>query len=148
MNNNYLLSHKGDYGTWSIDNSLQFIQSFNDGRMTGYYTTPSINRAIRGKDVIAESKAFLDLPFNNSHRRAVLVHFYADRLATPSQDSWHTFALFLENEWEIIDSLRLTLGVREDYNSRFGFNTSPKAYLVYEALPDWLTLKGGVKHGI
>lgn len=70
-----------------------------------------------------------------------------DRLATPSQDSWHTFALFLEDEWEIIDSLRLTLGVREDYNSRFGFNTSPKGYLVYEALPDWLTLKGGVSMG-
>lgn len=145
-----MLSHRGEYSKFSIDNSLQFIQSFNDGRMTGYYTTPSINREIRGKDVIAESKAFLDLPFNNSLTigEQYWFTFMQDRLATPSQDSWHTFALFLENEWEIIDSLRLTLGVREDYNSRFGFNTSPKGYLVYEALPDWLTLKGGVKHGI
>ncbi|MWV71074.1 TonB-dependent receptor [Helicobacter saguini] len=149
FNNNYLLSHRGDYGSWSIDNSIQFIQSFNDGRMTGAYTTPTINRDIQGKDVIVESRAFVDLPFNNSLTiGAQYWYIYMqDLLTTIKHDSYHTFALYLEDEWEILDNLRLTLGVREDYNSRFGFNTSPKGYLVYEAIPDWLILKGGVSMG-
>ncbi|EEO23577.2 MULTISPECIES: TonB-dependent receptor domain-containing protein [Helicobacter] len=145
--NNNIIAHKGNYGTWSIENSLQFNQSNNDGRMTN--TKPNNPRQIAGKDVILESKGFIDLPYDNylSVGAQYWFSWMQDMVAKPSQFSQHTFALFAENEWEAFDGFRFTLGLREDYNSRFGFNTSPKAYLVYEAIPDWLTLKGGVSMG-
>ncbi len=145
--NNNIIAHKGSYGSWSIENSLQFNQSNNDGRMTN--TKPNNPRQIAGKDVILESKGFIDLPYENylSVGAQYWFSWMQDMVAKPSQFSQHTFALFAENEWEAFDGFRFTLGLREDYNSRFGFNTSPKAYVVYEAIPDWLTLKGGVSMG-
>lgn len=145
--NNTILFHKGMYENVSIENSLQFNQSWNDGRMTN--TTPNKPREIAGKDVIAESKAFFDLPFDNylSVGGQYWFSWMQDMVANPNQFSQHTIALFAENEWQVFDNFRFTLGVRENWNSRFGFNTSPKAYVVYEAIPDWLTIKGGVSMG-
>lgn len=145
--NNTILSHKGMYDNFSMDNSLQFNQSWNDGRMTS--TNPNKPRNIEGKDFIAESKTFFELPFDNylSVGGQYWFSWMQDMVAVPSQFSQHTFALFAENEWEAFDGFHFTLGVRENWNSRFGFNTSPKAYVVYEIIPDWLTLKGGLSMG-
>ena len=145
--NNTILSHKGMYKNFSMDNSLQFNQSWNDGRMTN--TTPNKPRNIEGKDFIAESKAFFELPNDNylSVGGQYWFSWMQDMVANPSRFSQHTIALFAENEWEAFDGFRFTLGVRENWNSRFGFNTSPKAYIVYDVIPDWLTIKGGVSMG-
>lgn len=145
--NNTILFHKGMYEKFNIENSLQFNQSWNDGRMTN--TQPNKPRKIEGKDFIAESKTFFELPFDNYLTVGGQYWFswMQDMVANPSQFSQHTFALFAENEWEVFDGFHFTLGVRENWNSRFGFNTSPKAYVVYEAIPDWLTLKGGLSMG-
>ena len=56
------------------------------------------------------------------------------------------WALFAENQWQIIDDLALTLGVRYDNHSTFGEQLSPRAYLVWTA-NEYLTLKGGVSRG-
>lgn len=145
--NNTLLSHRGTYESWSMDNSIQFNQSWNDGRMTN--TKPNHPREIAGKDVILETKNFFDLPYENylSVGGQYWFSWMQDMVAKPTQFSQHTIALFAENEWEAFDGFRFTLGVRQNWNSRFGFNTSPKAYIVYEVIPDWLTLKGGVSAG-
>ena len=55
-------------------------------------------------------------------------------------------ALFIENEWRIVDSLALTLGLRRDDHSAFGEHYSPRAYLVWNASDSW-TFKGGVSRG-
>lgn len=52
-------------------------------------------------------------------------------------------ALFIEDELELRDDLRLTLGSRHDQHEKFGGHNSPRGYLVYHALPG-LTFKGGV----
>ncbi|WP_202392301.1 TonB-dependent receptor domain-containing protein [Helicobacter saguini] len=150
--NNYILSHKASFSNligvpYSMDNSIQFNQSFNDGRMTN--TTPNNPRKIQGKDIIIDSKHFFELPFNNNLSVGIY-YWYAymqDLVANPSTFSQNTISLFAEDEWEIFDGFRFTLGLREDWNSRFGFNTSPKAYIVYEVLPNLLILKGGVSMG-
>jgi outer membrane receptor for ferrienterochelin and colicins len=45
-----------------------------------------------------------------------------------------------------MDRLSMTLGLRYNYHSTFGGNTSPRAYLVFSPSPI-LTLKGGVSRG-
>ena len=145
--NNYILAHKGSFDTFSTDNSIQFNQSFNDGRMTN--TTPNNPREIAGKDVIVESKNFFRLPYSNtlSVGGSYWFAWMQDRVAKPDNFSQNTVSLFAENEWEIVDGLFFSVGAREDWNSKFGFHTTPKAYVVYNAIDEWLTLKGGVTMG-
>lgn len=64
--------------------------------------------------------------------------------ATPTNpvtqvDQW---ALFIEDEVRIMDSLRLTLGDRYDHHENFGGHHSPRAYLVWHPV-ERMTIKGG-----
>lgn len=52
------------------------------------------------------------------------------------------WALFIEDEIRIMDSLRLTIGDRYDHHENFGGHHSPRAYLVWHPV-ERLTLKGG-----
>ena len=54
----------------------------------------------------------------------------------------HQWALFIEDEIRILDSLRLTIGDRYDDHQNFGGKHSPRAYLVWHPVEN-LTLKGG-----
>ncbi len=56
------------------------------------------------------------------------------------------WALFAEDEWSLRDDLKLTLGARRDDHSTFGGQTSPRAYLVFNASESWV-FKGGVSRG-
>lgn len=57
-----------------------------------------------------------------------------------------TWSVFVEDNWNPIDPLTLTFGVRYDDHNLFGGHVSPRAYAVYEITPNW-TLKGGVSTG-
>ncbi len=57
-----------------------------------------------------------------------------------------TWSVFAEDNWNPIDPLTLTFGVRYDDHNLFGGHVSPRAYAVYEITPNW-TLKGGVSTG-
>lgn len=68
-----------------------------------------------------------------------------DGVATGAYE--HTqWAVFVEDEWRLADNLALTVGVRHDDHSKFGGQTSPRAYLVWTASEAW-TVKGGVSRG-
>lgn len=56
------------------------------------------------------------------------------------------WSLFAEDEWRLAAPLALTVGLRRDDHSSFGGHVSPRAYLVWNATPEW-TLKGGVSRG-
>jgi outer membrane receptor for ferrienterochelin and colicins len=68
-------------------------------------------------------------------------------IANPSNvmKRW-SYALFAEDEWNIIDDLALTGGVRFNDNQGFGTHFDPRVYLVYRLTDGW-TLKGGVSSG-
>lgn len=60
--------------------------------------------------------------------------------------SFNQWSLFAENEWRFVPSVGLTVGVRRDDHSTFGGHLSPRAYVVWNARPEW-TVKGGVSRG-
>ena len=64
----------------------------------------------------------------------------------PAPYEHQQWALFAEDEWRFTDTLALTLGARYDEHNIFGDHISPRAYLVWNATPQW-TLKGGVSQG-
>ena len=57
-----------------------------------------------------------------------------------------TWSVFAEDNWNPLDPLTLTFGIRYDDHNLFGGHLSPRAYAVYEIAPNW-TLKGGVSTG-
>jgi outer membrane receptor for ferrienterochelin and colicins len=56
------------------------------------------------------------------------------------------FAVFLEDEWRILDDFALTGGLRLDHHEQYGYHLSPRLYGVWNAT-EQLTLKGGVSTG-
>lgn len=68
--------------------------------------------------------------------------FYSDKNTSNSASSK---AIFAEDQLFLLDDLTLTLGLRFD-NTDYGNQTTPRAYLVYNA-SDSLTLKGGYSEG-
>ncbi|RMB02923.1 TonB-dependent receptor domain-containing protein [Eilatimonas milleporae] len=55
-------------------------------------------------------------------------------------------AVFIQNEIELTERLSLVGGFRADHHSFFGWETSPRGYIVYEPL-DGLVIKGGYGEG-
>ena len=55
-------------------------------------------------------------------------------------------ALFVEDEWNLTDTLALTGGLRADDHEIYGNHWSPRVYAVWHAA-DSLTVKGGVSRG-
>ena len=56
------------------------------------------------------------------------------------------WSLFAEDNWNPLDALTITLGLRRDDHSVFGSQLSPRAYAVWDISTAW-TLKGGVSTG-
>jgi outer membrane receptor for ferrienterochelin and colicins len=65
-------------------------------------------------------------------------------LASGEDDALHS-ALFIQDEIELFDSLRITLGGRFDDHEDFGSEFSPRVYALYQAT-DNLNIKAGYGH--
>ncbi|MDU0355330.1 TonB-dependent receptor [Paraglaciecola aquimarina] len=57
------------------------------------------------------------------------------------------YALFVEDNWNVIAPLTITAGVRYDNHDVFGSNLSPRLYSVYELSENW-TVKGVSVRGL
>jgi outer membrane receptor for ferrienterochelin and colicins len=107
--------------------------------------------ALRPQKIIArvlEGQASL-LPVRN---QLVTVGFegrdetlYNEGLPGQRGDAEHR-ALYLQDEIRVNPALALTLGLRNDRQSAYGSEWSPRAYAVWRPAPQW-TLKGGYGHG-
>ena len=54
------------------------------------------------------------------------------------------WALFMEDEWSLTNSLALTGGVRYDHDENFGKHFSPRIYGVWSATDNWTIKRGGI----
>jgi len=71
---------------------------------------------------------------------------YAGNPVSGSSLEVDTWAVFVEDELKLHDTLALTLGARLDHHEQFGSHVSPRAYLVYHPGERW-TLRGGISKG-
>jgi outer membrane receptor for ferrienterochelin and colicins len=85
----------------------------------------------------------------NNHRVTVGVEYLKTEIKDDIQypvkgsDSLDLTSLFVQDQIELSDNLTATLGLRAEEAEIYGFNLSPRAYLVYN-IDDGITLKGGV----
>ncbi|MBK4215035.1 TonB-dependent receptor [Paracoccus caeni] len=87
----------------------------------------------------------------DGHRLTLGAEVRDERLKDPTvnaagrEDATH-YAVFLQDEIALGDRLELVFGTRFDRHEVFGWETSPRAYLVWHA-SDALTVKGGIGKG-
>ncbi|WP_409522827.1 TonB-dependent receptor domain-containing protein [Nitrincola sp. MINF-07-Sa-05] len=71
---------------------------------------------------------------------------YGDGFRSGTVQPHRQWALFLEDNWEVVQDVTLTGGLRYDDHNIFGGQLSPRIYSVWNMTPDW-TLKGGISTG-
>jgi outer membrane receptor for ferrienterochelin and colicins len=143
------LSHAGHLGFGKLDSSFMVNQTETIGRTIPPGTPGAVAGSPRTLEV--ESRVFdtkLVLPLGN-HMTTIGAQWWKAAMTdgvTPTDFAFTQTALFIEDEWRLIDDLALTLGARHDKHSTFGGQLSPRAYAVWSATPHW-TLKGGISKG-
>ncbi|WP_428943534.1 catecholate siderophore receptor CirA [Pantoea sp. FN060301] len=132
---NYAIGHDGrwDWGNTEL--------RFYGDRVDNYTSGDNIvakNNSLDGKLILPLGDFNQLLTFGGEARHDKL----EDPLNLQGSTSASQYALFVEDEWRIFDSLALTTGVRMDDHQTYGDHWSPRAYLVYSAT-DTVTVKGG-----
>lgn len=133
---NYSLGHNGRWGLANTE--LRFYGENIENKNAG--TITSKNNSLDGKVVIPLGDYNQFLTFGGEYRNDKLED--GVNMKSGGSTQANQYALFLEDEWRIFESLALTGGVRMDDHENYGVNWSPRAYLVYNAT-DTVTLKGG-----
>lgn len=134
------LEHKGNWGeVGQSDTFVQYEQSRN----------PSRDITVKN----SELKSTMVTPFASNTFSYGLQGNYAkleDKTTntggTLTELDNYTLALFAEDEWNVLDNVALTFGVRYDHDEKYGSNLSPRIYSVWGISDVW-TLKGGVSTG-
>lgn len=134
---------KGEFGSWrSQVRAYQSEIDITNKRTNGVSITRPQNLSDQVVDGFAAIKlANQVLTFGGEHRIETLKN---SGLIGGEDDAKHQ-ALFVQDEITLSNNLILTAGVRGDKHEIFGFEASPRAYLVWEATPE-LIIKGGYGH--
>lgn len=130
-----------------LQSSLQRTATETVGRLLPAGTVNAGSpRRLENENLVLDTKLVTDI---GAHKLSVGGQYLDAELvdgATPAPFRFEQWALFAENEWRINDALNLTVGARHDDHSRFGSHLSPRAYLVWNASPNWV-VKGGYSQG-
>lgn len=133
---NYSIGHNGRWG-WA-NTELRFYGENIENKNVD--TITSKNNSLDGKIVVPLSDYNQLFTFGGEYRNDKLED--GVNLANGGSTQANQYALFVEDEWRMFESLALTGGVRMDDHENYGVNWSPRAYLVYNAT-DTVTVKGG-----
>ncbi|MNM19139.1 Colicin I receptor precursor [compost metagenome] len=145
----WTLSHTGRFGFGTLDSSYMVNKTETLGRTIPPGTPGAVAGSARTLEV--ESQVFdtkLVMPLGK-HMATVGAQWWKAEMTdgvAPKTFEFTQKALFLEDEWQVLDNVALTFGARYDDHSIFGGQTSPRAYAVWNATPGW-TVKGGVSKG-
>lgn len=133
---NYSLSHNGRWDAVNTEVRLY-------GERLDNHNAQNIvadNNTVDGKVVLPLGEISQTVVFGGEARHEKLRDSAA--LSKTGSTSASQRALFVEDEWRMLEDLALTAGVRLDDHQNYGVHWSPRAYLVYSAT-DTVTLKGG-----
>ena len=145
----WTLSHTGRFGFGTLDSSYMVNKTETLGRTIPPGTPGAVAGSARTLEV--ESQVFdtkLVMPLGK-HMATVGAQWWKAEMTdgvAPKKFEFTQKAVFVEDEWQVLENVALTFGARYDDHSIFGGQTSPRAYAVWNATPSW-TVKGGVSKG-
>lgn len=133
---NYGISHTGNWGF--ANSELRYYGEKIDNYSTKKLTAE--NNIVDGKFILPIDAINQTVTFGGELRKDELKD--PVNLKGSGTTSTKQHALFIEDEWRILENLALTAGTRLDDHENYGEHWSPRAYLVYSAT-DTVTVKGG-----
>ncbi|XKM13166.1 TonB-dependent receptor [Orbaceae bacterium ac157xtp] len=136
--NSFALTHKGVWDAFSTTTSVS------------HEDTKNASRNMRIKNTEANTQLLIPLESNTLTLGGKYayhnLHDAGNEFVTISKiDRWD-YALFAENEWQLLDSLALTGGLRFNKDENFGSHWNPRIYGVWNINENY-TLKGGYTSG-
>ncbi|WP_086981282.1 ligand-gated channel protein [Vibrio aphrogenes] len=136
----YNVSHTGDWGRVGRSNTyLQYEDSTNRTR-----EMESVNTIFNTHLVTPIASHTLTTGFEYQYEK--LKDYTSNKASDLTKLDNNRYAIFLEDEWAIVDSFSLTVGARLDNDDNYGTHISPRVYGVWSMTPSWV-LKGGVSTG-
>lgn len=150
------VGHTGylSFGTWTT--SLSRVYTEQEGRTLptgsapdfGYDAVGGEPRVLENTDLVFESRVVAPigahvLTLGTEYKDNEVIDGAAGMGNAFEQDSW---SLYAEDEWNVLQDVRLTFGGRYENHSAFGGHFTPRAYLVWNTTDRW-TLKSGVSTG-
>jgi outer membrane cobalamin receptor len=167
LHNNHYRAHTNNRG-FTVENKTGITVGEKEGQSLGIisnFTSSEVNldygkKSYHGAQNSFYGNALFTSSFNDSHRYTIGASFVADNYKTAYKDSLsHSFTphtalnrtevipgIFGEYTYSLDDKLTVVLGVREDYNSRYGWLFTPRANLRYGILEE-LVLRASVGRG-
>lgn len=135
------LTHIGEWGFASSNSYLQ------------YEDAEHVEGEKRIRNTVGQSIWSVPLPSNNLtlggyYRYEDMTDLTSNRLSgsTRTGATRTSWALFAENELSILDSFKLTGGIRLDNDEQYGAHWTPRIYAVWN-LTEQVTVKGGYSQG-
>ncbi len=154
IKNNYFVTHDGSYGSLLLKSYLNYDTTKNPTRVnetTGngisfdVLTVNSQASYFIDQHSLSAGVSYEDENLQDGASNGLRPPVVPDANAVVKMERYQ-YSLYLEDQWQALDDLTLTLSGRYDDNEKFGSEISPKAYAVYN-LNDEFVLKGGVTSG-
>lgn len=133
------VSHKGNWDWGWSDSHLQYEQSRNKSREMTIENTEFKTSLVR--DFEAHT-----LTVGGSVVYAKLEDFTSNQASTKTSIDNTQSAIFVEDEWRVLEPFSVTLGLRVDHDENYDYHASPRLYGVYQVTDNWI-VKGGVATG-
>ena len=146
----FVASHTGRFSFGTLDTSLTRNTTDTIGRTIPPGTpnrVPGDARTLEATNTVLDSK--LIAPLGNTHVLSVGGQWWRAHMTdavAPDSFKFNQSAFFAEDEWRLLRNVSVTAGIRYNYHSTFGGNSSPRIYAVYSPT-SFLTIKGGVSRG-
>ena len=134
-----------NYLTWDVMyNSHAYLYEYTfetwvpepdeDGHTPSLFEPGDIALQSRQERVIAQARNVLYLPYRNTFSAGIEARY--DGLKSPNRldeefVSDYTLSAYAQDEWNPIENLNITAGVRLTYNGTFGVHVSPKISAMY-----------------
>ena len=131
------------------DGDIEVFPEGRYGRMATSFDTfggefqatyrPGDNHVLVGGGEVQKIRQFDNIANSNFDRLTIAALDPGELDTTPTfeDDNSRTIvALFLQDQWQMTDDIRLTLGVRYDHYSDFGDTVNPRAAFVWNVIPD------------
>lgn len=147
------IGHTSRLGIGVVESSLMRAVTTTEGRTIPTDARPAgspdigSSRKLETTNLVFDSK--LIAPLGDTHVATFGGQWWDAELKDGLLSKKHSqtmWSAFVEDEWHLTPNLAATLGARYDHHETFGGETSPRAYLVWNASDRW-TLKGGVGKG-
>ena len=134
-----------EFGQWQ--GQLTYYQSRIDIEHSASHNIPAFTPQYL-RDQMIDGR--LQRALGDNHQLTLGAEWRQEELIHPAflkgKDSATQKALLIQDQWQLLPAVTLTLGSRLDQHQYFGSELSPRAYLVWQ-LADQIALKTGYGHG-